>query len=86
MKKNVPIYDPRLRVNTEAGTMLPMDYINPPDGPHGPILVATLFGPRTTNMTVAEADEYHVRRVAKGEPWFVTSICSNLTFDKKSSL
>ena len=66
-----PIHDPMLHFGETVGTVLPADYLNPPDGPHGPVLDATLFCPLMAGRSTDDADKLHVHRMAKGERWVV---------------
>ena len=66
-----PIHDPLLHFDATVGTVLPADYLNPPDGPHGPVLDATLFCPLMAGRATDDADKLHVHRMAKGEQWMV---------------
>lgn len=66
-----PIHDPMLHFGASVGTVLPADYLNPPDGPHGPVLDATLFCPLMAGRSTDDADKLHVHRMAKGEQWVV---------------
>lgn len=66
-----PIHDPMLHFDATVGTVLPADYLNPPDGPHGPVLDATLFCPLLSNRSTEDADKLLVHRTAKGEQWVV---------------
>ena len=68
---NTPIHDPRLHFGLCEGSVLPADYLNPPDGPHGALLDATLFCPLMLGLAAADADKLFVHRDVKGAPWHV---------------
>lgn len=74
-----PIHDPMLHFDATVGTVLPADYLNPPDGPHGPVLDATLFCPLLSNRSTEDADKLLVHRTAKGDKWRVVKRTFNTT-------
>lgn len=67
-----PIHDPTLHFGLCEGSVLPADYLNPPDDPKGnPTLDATLFCPLMAGRSATDADKLLVHRTAKGAPWHV---------------
>ena len=71
---NPPIHDPLLHFDATLGTVLPADYLNPPDYPRGnPTLDATLFCPLMAGRSASDADQIAVHRAAKGDPWVVVA-------------
>ena len=79
---NVPIHDPKLHFGAHVGR-LPADYLNPPDDSRGnPTLDATLFYPRMSGCSAAEADKLLVHRTAKGAQWVIVDETPS-GFDRK---
>lgn len=69
-----PIHDPLLHFGATVGTVLPADYLNPPDDHRGnPTLDATLFCPLMAGRSATDADKLLVHRTAKGEQWVVVN-------------